>query len=130
MSDKHAIEVFQDLSILGPETRRAELREALIAAAATPWERGIDAEKDLSRMARGDDVLVYQRQSDKSLPAARLTLWSREGGYTITNIVPRELDRLTYTQCNGLLQEFERLIAKPAAFDRLRRRTLFSPAVP
>ncbi|MDA9448535.1 hypothetical protein [Bradyrhizobium sp. CCBAU 21360] len=66
MSDKHAIEVFQDLSILGPETRRAELREALIAAAATPWERGIDAEKDLSRMARGDDVLVFQRQSDKS----------------------------------------------------------------
>ncbi|MDI3566502.1 hypothetical protein [Bradyrhizobium sp. Arg816] len=44
MSDKHAIEVFQDLSILGPETKRAELREALIAAAATPWERGIDAE--------------------------------------------------------------------------------------
>lgn len=42
MSDKHAIEVFQDLSILGPETRRAELREALIAAATSPlgaWDR-------------------------------------------------------------------------------------------
>lgn len=34
MSDKHAVEVFQDLSILGPETRRAELRKSLLAAAA------------------------------------------------------------------------------------------------
>ncbi|WP_283809908.1 hypothetical protein [Bradyrhizobium vignae] len=40
MSDKHAVEVFQDLSILGPETRRAELRKSLLAAAASPGSVG------------------------------------------------------------------------------------------
>lgn len=115
MNDRSGIEVFQDLSIVGPEGRRGELREALIRAATAPWKHGQDAEKDLSRMARGDDIIVFEREADSRLPAAGLTLWSREGGYEITNIVPKKMGQLTYAQYNGLLQEFERAIVRPVA---------------
>lgn len=115
MNEKHGIEVFQDLSITGPESKRTELREALIMAAAAPWKHGQDAEKDLSRMARADDIIVFQREADGRLPAAGLTLWSRKGGYEITNIVSKQMGQLTYAQYNGLLQEFDRSIARPAA---------------
>jgi hypothetical protein len=115
MNEKQGIEVFQDLSIVGPESKRTELRQALVEAAAAPWKHGQDAEKDLSRMARGEDIIVFQREADSRLPAAGLTLWAREAGYEITNIVPKKMGQLTYAQYNALLQEFDRSIAKPAA---------------
>jgi bifunctional non-homologous end joining protein LigD len=115
MNEKQGIEVFQDLSIVGPEGKRTELRQALIEAVAAPWKHGQDAEKDLSRMARGEDIIVFQREADSRLPAAGLTLWAREAGYEITNIVPKKMGQLTYAQYNALLQEFDRNIARPAA---------------
>lgn len=66
-------------------------------------------------MAGGDDIVVFQREADAHLPEAGLTLWARAGGYEITNIVPKKIGQLTYAQYNGLLQEFERVIARPAA---------------
>ncbi|MCP2221702.1 hypothetical protein [Bradyrhizobium elkanii] len=115
MHEKRGIEVFQDLTIVGPQSKRGELREALIKTAAAPWKQALDAEHDLRRMSRGDDIIVFQREADSRLPAAGLTLWSRASGYEITNIVPKTVGQLTYAQYNGLLQEFERSIAKPAA---------------
>jgi len=52
MNEKQGIEVFQDLSIVGPESKRTELQQALIEAVAAPWKHGQDAEKDLSVFIR------------------------------------------------------------------------------
>ena len=110
------LEVFQDLLLHGPATRLTALREALLNHTASPWRHAAETEKKLSNSAGIEgDTLAFERKQDDALPAATLWLLSRDGGYKVTNIVPREHGELGYAGYNAILQDFERRIASPAA---------------
>lgn len=110
------IDVFQDLNMMGPEESRAEVRRAFAEAAVAPWS--YDAEGSEESSTRGfteDGLLLFQRQKDDRLPAARLVLWSEETGFSVPNIVPADIGELSTDQYNALLVEFARLVAEPVA---------------
>lgn len=116
MSNPPSLEVFQDLLLRGPREDRGKLRDALIAAAVLPWRHAFDKEADISLHATDDeDVVVFERSEGDGLVAAGLVLWSTADGYQITNIVPLELNSLSYSAYNAILQDFESRIAQPAA---------------
>ncbi|WP_375274982.1 hypothetical protein [Methylorubrum thiocyanatum] len=116
MSVMKELEVFQDLALRGPESGRSALRQALIDNAIAPWRHAEDEEEDLAAHAGGEaDVVVFQRDAGDELHAAGLVLWSRSGGYEVTNIVPREVRELGHAGYNALLQDFIDRVATPAA---------------
>jgi hypothetical protein len=117
MSEPKSIEVFQDLTLLGPPGDRSKLRDALIQQASLPWSHAEAAEERLASRPSilEGELLAFERLADNALPAAGLTLWSRPAGYEVTNIVPKEFGELGYTKYNALLQEFVDRVATPAA---------------
>lgn len=116
MPNRPSLEVFQDLFLRGPSEERGKLRDALINEAAPPWRHASDKEADISLHATDDDdVLVFERSEGDGLAAAGLVLWSTADGYKITNIVPLEVNSLSYSAYNAILQDFGSRLARPAA---------------
>jgi hypothetical protein len=110
------IEVFQDLYLNGPLSRRAELRNALIEAAVNPWRVDLERSAQVLRNAVStDDVVLFRREATDLYPEVGLTLWAKESGYYVPNINPLRVGQLTYAQYNAVLQDFVETIAAPIA---------------
>lgn len=108
------IEVFQDMDIKGPITKRSELRAALIAAALKPWRVDPERSAEIARNAvTSEDVILFRREAGDDYPAAGLTLWGTDDGYRVPNIVPLETGSLTFAQYNTILADFIEHIATP-----------------
>ena len=111
-----AIEMFRDLNLRGPVARRPALREALIGAAVDPWRFDQQWSDEVARNAvTSEDVLLFRRAPGDDYPGAGLTLWGREDGYYVPNIVPLESGNLTYAQYNAILSDFIARIVEPIA---------------
>ena len=107
------IELFQDMTILAPATKRQELRAALIAAASPPWTVDLVRSEEMMRNSTtAEDVVFFRREADINFPAAGLTLWETPEGYKVPNVVPKAYGELTITQYNAILNDF---IARVAA---------------
>ena len=116
MADEGKIKVFQDLVLRGPASGRAALRTALIEAASEPWRHSGERERELSAHAgRDGDIIVFERDRSGDVDAVGLVLWSRDEGFEITNIVPREVGELGEHRYNVALNEFVDHVAEPAA---------------
>ena len=110
------IEVYQDLNLDGPLSRRAELRAALIEAAVSPWRVDLERSAEVLRNAvTTDDVVLFRRDKSNLFPEAGLTLWAIETGYYVPNITPLKVGELTYGQYNAILEEFVAFIVTPVA---------------
>lgn len=110
------IEVFQDMALTGPVSERAAVVAGLKESASAPWAFDEKGSEDAERNALGDKgILIFQRNGDASLPAARLVLWPRGEGYYVPNITPVKNSQLTITQYNAVLSNFADAIAKPVA---------------
>jgi len=110
------IEVFQDMAIRGPITRRPELRAALISAAVDPWQVDLDRSAEITRSAASwssEDVILFHCGTGEDHPAASLTLWGTDDGYYVPNIVPQEFGSLTFAQYNAVLADFIARVAGP-----------------
>lgn len=113
---RDVIEVFSDLYLRGPTANKTALREALIAMPAGPWRYDADRSEEIRRNAgSSEDLLAFRHDRDGELPAAGLTLWSRDDGYYVPNIVPVEVGELSRSVYNALLRDFADRIARPAA---------------
>jgi hypothetical protein len=110
-----SIEVFRDLNLRGSLARRPDLRQALITAAKDPWHYDPDRAAAISRNAIDAEVLAFDHKATDDLRAARLTLWSRDNGYYVSNIVPTEFGELGITQYNAILADFIERIVRPVA---------------
>lgn len=110
------IEVFQDMALLGPAHERAELATELRRSATYPWAFDEKGSENAEHNVLGDKgILIFQRECDEDLPAARLVLWPNEEGYYVPNITPVEIGQLTIQQYNAVLSNFADAIAKPVA---------------
>ncbi|MFG1228586.1 hypothetical protein [Xanthobacter wiegelii] len=110
------IEVFQDMALTGPASKRAAFVAGLRQSATTPWAFDEKGSEDAERNALGDKgILIFQRDGDANLPAARLVLWPKGEGYYVPNITPAEIGQLTIAQYNAVLSNFADAIAKPVA---------------
>lgn len=108
------IEMFRDLTLVGPVEQRPALRTALIKAAVSPWKVDLERSAEIKRSAvTNDDVVIFRRDAGGKLPAAGLTLWENAKGYYVPNIVPLEFGSLTYFQYNAVLEDFIERIASP-----------------
>jgi hypothetical protein len=110
-----SVEVFRDLYLRGPVARRSDLRQALIAAAEDPWYYDPDRSAAIGRNATDADILAFGRKASNDLRAAGLTLWSRDDGYYVPNIVPIEFGELGIAQYNAILADFIERIVRPVA---------------
>lgn len=110
------IEVFQDMALRGPLAKRPELRAALIAAADGTWQADLDRSSEIARnAATTEDVVLFRRAADKGHPAAELALWGTNDGYRVSNIVPRQVGRLSFSQYNAILADFVARVAEPVS---------------
>lgn len=115
----NGIEMFRDMSLIVPAGVVAELRTALIESAAAPWRFDAERAEEIRRNAvSSEDVLLFRHDATDQLPAAGLTLWGRDGGYYVPNIVPVEMGKLSYAQYNSILTDFVDRVARPVC-DRL-----------
>ncbi|SEK01174.1 hypothetical protein SAMN05518849_12655 [Sphingobium sp. AP50] len=113
------IEMFRDMSLGVPFGALKGLRIALIEAAVDPWLYHAKRADEIRRNAvTTEDVLLFRRVSTGQLPAASLTLWGRDGGYYVPNIVPLETRSLSFTEYNSILEDFVDRVARPVC-DRL-----------
>lgn len=110
-----SMEVFRDLHLRGSLARRSDLRQALIAAAEDPWYYDPDRSAAIGRNATDADILAFGRKATDDLRAAGLTLWSRDDGYYVPNIVPIEFGELGIAQYNAILADFIERIVRPVA---------------
>jgi hypothetical protein len=110
------LEVFQEMALHGPITKRPQLREALLAAAAAPWRADIERSAEIARSAvTSGDVILFRREAGDDYRAAGLTLWETNDGYYVPNIVPSEGHKLTHAQYNAILADFVERVAAPVA---------------
>jgi hypothetical protein len=113
------IEMFRDMSLIVPPGTTATLRTALIEAAVAPWSFDAERAEEIKRNAvSSEDVLLFRHDASDQLPAAGLTLWGRDGGYYVPNIVPIEARSLSYSEYNAILTDFVDRVARPVC-DRL-----------
>ena len=113
------IEMFRDMSLIVPPGATATLRTALIEAAVAPWRFDAERAEEIRRNAvSSEDVLLFRHDASDQLPAAGLTLWGRDGGYYVPNIVPLEARSLSYSDYNAILTDFVDRVAQPVC-DRL-----------
>lgn len=113
------IEMFRDMSLTVPADLIVELRAALIKSAAAPWRFDAERTEEIRHNAvNSEDVLLFRHEASDQLPAAGLTLWGRNGGYYVANIVPLETGKLSYAQYNSILTDFVDSVARPVC-DRL-----------
>ncbi len=110
------IDVFQDMSLRGPITRRAELRAALIAAAVHPWRVDLKRSAEVANNAvTSQDVVLFRREAGENYPAIGLTLWGNGEGYYVPNIVPLDTVQLTCAEYNAALADFIVHVVEPVA---------------
>ena len=111
MTDKiTTIEVFQDLLLKFPEERRHEVRQALRQHVKAPWRHAEERERNIP-----DDIMAFERESDDYLPRSGLFLWTDSEGYEVVNIVPLEIDHLSISSYNDILDDFIDKIVHPAS---------------
>ena len=113
------IEIFRDMSLTVPPGVTGALRVALIEAAVAPWRFDGERAEEIKRNAMSsEDVLLFRHDAIDQLPAAGLTLWGRDGGYYVPNIVPLDARSLSYSEYNAILANFVDRVARPVC-DRL-----------
>lgn len=114
------INVFRDLTIESKQIPCNAIRQLLLAHKAKDWVHAKDQEDQLRQYAVGagsEDVVVFAYEGT-NFPKAALTLWQRQNGYKVTNIVPAEMGRLDTTQYNDLLCDFvQQVVGKIKAND-------------
>lgn len=109
-----SIEMFRNMCLKVSADLIAELRIALIESAAAPWRFDPERSEEIKRSTVGsEDVLLFRHDATDQLPAAALTLWGRNDGYYVPNIVPLETRSLSYTEYNSVLIDFVDHIAGP-----------------
>ena len=104
------------MDIRGPAEKRVNLREALIEAATKPWSVDLESSAEVvCNAVTSEDVVLFRTEASKAYPAAGLTLWEKDDGYYVPNIVPLKPGELTYAQYNAVLEDFIKCIARPTA---------------
>jgi len=117
---ERSLDVFRDLSLRGPASGCARLRQAIIDAAVGPWRHAADRE-GLAPLSQGEEMLYLEREAGDGLEAAGVALWRQADGYEVVNIVPLSVKELCPAAYNAILQDFLDRIGIPAA-----RKTGFS----
>ena len=111
---KSGIAVFQDLTLASAEKDQTSIRTSLINHQTPDWIHDADQETDLRKYSGGNEDIIQFRHVGSGLPRASLTLWARETGYAVTNIVPAEQGQLSVSEYNSLLQGFIDQVVQPA----------------
>ena len=105
-----SIEVFQDLFLKFPEDHRHEVRQALRQHVEAPWRHAEEREQDMPK-----DIMAFERRSTDALPASGLSLWVESDGYKVVNIVPLEVNQISISIYNDVLNDFVDRVVQPAS---------------
>jgi hypothetical protein len=111
------MQVFRELSIRGEPEQLAATAEAVLSSMTGDWARDAETEERTRRGYLGGARHVYCFHCKKrgQRPAATLFLMDRDQKtYSVVNIVPDEVDRLSYAEYNSILEEFFRQFVQPA----------------
>jgi hypothetical protein len=110
-----SLEVFQDLHL---RTRSASvsIRDLILSQLKAPWRHDLAREQSVKSYAlHQEDVIALVREAVGGTDEVGLVLWQEEGGYRVSNIVPRKVGELGITKYNEVLQDFVMSVARPAS---------------
>lgn len=117
------IEVFRDLTIASTQGEHSDIREFLLKHQTKDWVHAKKQEDQLRKYAASlgsEDVVVFAYEGTE-FPSAGITLWQRNNGYSVTNIVPSEIRELDTKQYNDLLCSFvEQVLNKTGSKEVLK----------
>lgn len=119
MSDL-SIEVFQEFAISFPDSDATRLRDALLSHARPPWHHDPETEHELTRSSLRATAhpIVFERDGDRSIRAARLFLFQHGDRYQLGNIVPCDNGpSLGAHGYNDLIDDFVAHVAEPGTRD-------------
>lgn len=99
---------FKDLEIIGPDELLASLVNAVSEGLPTGWHRDAEAEDRVDwRGRKGTEAgFAFARDAMEDEPAACLFLHRERGRLHVSNIVPRDTQRLSMHRYNAFLDEF------------------------
>lgn len=112
-----SIEVFQDVSFEYPIEQAKNLRERLRENAISPWCLDSDWESQTKKSVNDDiEIIAFRRGTFGGTNPCYLTLWGdRDTHWRIPNVVPQNFgERLSVCKYNEIINEFVRLVLKPA----------------
>jgi hypothetical protein len=107
--------VYPLMNIRFPYASEAELVDALKARAIAPWRW---QERNANARPPDDDFFYFHRDRVGADPPCTVCLWRvRPANFAVVNILPdaKTVVRLTVDQYVGILRDFDRSIAEPAA---------------
>jgi hypothetical protein len=122
------VKTFRHLTVEGgsadqkPDIKR--FVEAILPLLDHGWRRDIQREQELKSGSRLE-LYCFACSRKNKRKAARLFLGSSGGCLWVTNIVPAEVNELSYDEYNLIMCEFNERFSKPAA-ERLGYRTVLS----
>jgi hypothetical protein len=107
------MKVFRDLEISGSSTRFDEFLTRLEGLLANGWRR--DRKVERSDEVSGIRCYAYSCEKNETRNPATLYLCARKTEFYVSNIVPREVQRLSMDEYNAILVEFHDNFISPVA---------------
>src|SRR5690349_14547624 len=107
------MKVFRDLEISGSSTRFDEFLSKLEGLLTDGWRR--DRKVESSHAVSGLRCYAYSCETNESRKPATLYLCVRKTGFYVSNIVPKEVQRLSMDEYNAILVEFHDNFISPVA---------------
>ena len=114
---------FKDLEIIGPDERLLAFIEKLSANLPAHWRRDHEAEARLEGVAHAskDAGFAFVRDAKEGDPESLLFLVRECGRLYVSNIVPRKTGRLSISEYNRVLDDFESVLRDYFPLDNILR---------
>jgi hypothetical protein len=123
------MEIFRDMCVYGSEQQIAALMGEVERSLPRGWVRHVQAEQNINSLVghRGGPTYFFSCTEEVGRPAATVCLMDQgAGAFRVSNVVPRQLRQLTYSQYNRILEELHAQFAPAAA--KMGVRTQLTPA--
>lgn len=109
------MKVFRNLKLIGSAREQTRLIDLIEQQLNNGWIRDREKEAELKSQS-GYDYTIFICSKTASRPAAGLILVTDENGYLyVSNIVPKDLGKLSKDQYNAILEEFLNRFVEHAA---------------
>lgn len=113
------MQVFRELHIRGTPDQIRATAEAICESITGDWSRDLESEERIQRKAllpgRGHTYSFHRKRRGQQRAVDLYLMEQDQTVLWVTNIVPQELGQLSYSEFNGVLEEFVELFARPAS---------------
>jgi hypothetical protein len=121
------LEVFKELTVSGDPQTLSKLVDEITEHPATGWRRNRDREpRNMPKLSAGHEIAVFRWEGPGVVPIADMFLKGSGQIMKVTNIVPVETPKLSFSEYNGIIDDFASRNVAPLR-EQLRLNVQISP---